>query len=380
MFETTVIFLAGGYAPRMRPLSLSKPKSMISFMGKPLLSYLIASLKLSGLPNIIICTSYEQVEAEKYFSSGEKLGANIKYYESKWYGTAGTTKHLVNKFGDEISDPFMVIYGDSLLKANYQEMIEFHKIKNSCVTILDHCPNFESFLYEYQGKDIDSERRTNYGVMDIDSGNRIIKIIEKPQVSEIKNIFSNPVANAAVYVLNKKILDFVPSNEPFDFPRNLFPLLVEKGKPCFAFDIGKGYRVDIGTIPNYYNTQIAILEGRIDFDICFPLLREGIWVGVGSIIDSMAKLDKPVLICENSNIGLNANVEWSIIGNKVHIGEHSSIRRSIILDNVIIGNKAKISWSIIGENCIVGNGVSLPKGTILGNYCSVGGSQIIMKD
>ena len=381
MSEITVIILAGGTAPRMRPLSLDKPKSMISFIGKPLLSFLITSLKLNNLLEIVINTSFEQGEARKYFSTGSNFGVNIKYYESKkWYGTAGTTKDLIDKMKDEVSNPFMVIYGDSLLKANYQKMLEFHRRRNSWVTILYHRPNFESFLYEYHGEIIKGEKRTNYGIMDIDLDNRIIKIVEKPLIAEINNKFADPVANAAVYILNKEILDFVPSNCFFDFPKHLFPLLVDKGIPCFAFDIKKGYRVDIGTVFNYYNTQLAILEGRIDFDFYFPLSEEGIWVEDGSTIGSIENLKKPVLICKNSRIDLNTNIECSIIGNNVYVGKFSSVRRSIVLDNAHIGDRVKITQSIIGENSFIEDRVSLPSNTVLGNYCHLGGYQLIMKD
>lgn len=107
MSEITAIILAGGTAPRMRPLSLDKPKSIISFIGKPLLSFLIISLKLNNLLEIVINTSFEQGEAREYFSTGSNFGVNIKYYESKkWYGTAGTTKDLIDKINKWGHIPF----------------------------------------------------------------------------------------------------------------------------------------------------------------------------------------------------------------------------------------------------------------------------------
>lgn len=351
-------------------------------MGKPLAFHLINALKSYKFSDIVFTSSGKSGEIQNYFSDGKKFGVNIKYCDSeKWHGTAGTIKDLICEMEGKISNTFMVIYGDSLLKANYEKMLRFHKKKKSLCTILYHCPNFESFLYEYHDKSFkESGKRTNYGVMDMDSDHRITKIVEKPLISEIKNDFTNPISNAAVFLLEKKILDFVPSDCLFDFSRDLFPLLVEKGIPCFAFDIEEGYRVDIGTILNYINSQLAILRGRVDFDFYYPLLEDGIWVGNGSTIGSRSDLKKPVLICENSKIDLNTNIECSIIGNNVHIGRFSSIRRSIILDDVYIGNGVKISDSIIGENSFIGDGVSLPATTILGNYCRLGGSQLSMKD
>lgn len=347
---------------------------MIFFMGKPLLSYLIASLKSNNLLDIVLHTSLNQVEAREYFSTGDAFGVNIKYHEGeRWYGTAGTTKSLITQMDTSISNPFIVLYGDSLLKVDYQKILEFHIKNKSWLTVLYHRPNFESFLYEYHGKPINDEIRTNYGVMDVDSTNRITKIIEKPLIQEIKTKFEDPVASAAVYIINKETLDFVPSGCFFDFPKDLFPLLLDKGIPCFAFDIETGYRFDIGTIHNYYDTQLDILEGRIDFDFYFPLISEKIWVGNGSIIDSLENLKKPVLVCENSRIDLGTNIGCSIIGNNVYVGKFSSIRKSIVLDNVYIGNRVTISHSIIGENSFIEDDVFLPPNTVLGNYCRLGG-------
>ncbi|MEW6096680.1 MAG: NDP-sugar synthase [bacterium] len=384
MSKVTTIILTGGVATRMRPFSVDKSKSIIPFMGKPLLFHLIKALKLYEFSDIIFTSSGKEGDIKEYFSEGKKFGVNIKYYNGeKYYGTAGTIKYLIEEIKDEISNTFMVIYGDSLLKVDYKKMLQFHIDKESWCTILYHHPNFESFLYEYHDKDKgfkDRGKRTNYGVMDIDSNNRMTKAMEKPLITEIKNDFANPVANAAVYLLEKEILKFIPTNRLFDFPRDLFPLLIEEGVPCFGFDIEEGYRVDIGTIPNYYNAHFAILEKKIDFDFDFPLLQEGIWIGKDSIIGSINGLKKPVLICENSRICLNTTIESSIIGNNVFIGEDSFVRKSIILDNVRIGNRVKISYSIIGGNSFIGDRVSLPPNTILGNYCHLGGSQLIMKE
>jgi mannose-1-phosphate guanylyltransferase/phosphomannomutase len=216
--------------------------------------------------------------------------------------------------------------------------------------------------------------------MDVGSDNRITKVVEKELIANIKEEYTNPVANAAVYLIKKEILDFVPSNSPFDFPKDLFPLLIEKGIPCFGFSIGEGYRIDIGTIPHYYNTHLAILEGKIDFDLHFPILEERVWVGSKSTIGPGSNIGRPVLICENSRIGSNTSIECSIIGNAVEIGRGSSIRKSIVLDSVHVGDGVSISHSIIGENCFIEDGVSLPANTVLGNYCRLGGTQLTMRE
>ena len=383
MARIPAIVLTGGLATRMRPLSSDREKSMIAFMGRPLLLHLISLLRSYGFSNIVFTSPGKRGDVEQYFSDGRDYDVNIGYYrDGKWYGTAGTTKKLVCQMGDRAaSDNLLVVYGDSLLKADLDKMLQFHSRTKSWCTILYHRPKFESFVYEYHDSAFDElGKRTNYGAMDIDRDGRITAFVEKPTIAQLENEFINPVANAVVYAIRKDALEYVPEDCSCDFPQHLFPLLIKKGMPCFGFDIGDGYRLDIGTLPTYYTAQLAILHGKVDFDLDFPRLEEGVWIGGTSTVDPTGKLERPVLICESSRIGPGTRIESSIIGNNVHVGGSCVVEGSIILDNAHIGKGVQISYSIIGEDCSVDNGVVLPPNTVLGNYCHLGDSQLALRD
>ena len=374
MPEITTIILAGGTASRMRPLSLNQTKCMIPFLGKPLIFHLINSLKAYGFTDLVLTSKGRRGEIKEYFSMGKKWGLKIRYYKGKkWFGTAGTIKELVAQMNKKISDPFMVIYGDSLLRVDYSKMLKFHYQKKSKATLLYHRPDFASFLYEYHDKQYERRgKRTNYGVMDITQEDKIIKAKEKPTLGDIKRNFIDPVANATVHIFDKEILNYIPTDEPFDFPRDLFPLLTKKGQKCYGYNIGDGYRIDIGTIRHYYDTQFDILNRNIIFDINLPELENGIWVGAKSKIKSLHGLKKPVLIGEKCRISSRNTIDCSIIGNNVRIGNDTLITGSIILDGVQIGDKVNISHCIIGENTVINNGVIVPPNSVLGDWCHVG--------
>ena len=383
MSKLTAIVLTGGIGTRMRPLSLDKEKSMIDFMGRPLLLHLIKMLRSYGFSNIVFTSQGKRGEIKEYFSDGRAYGVNIEYYKGKkWYGTAGTIKQLIDKMGDAVaSDNLLVIYGDSLLKADFKKMLQFHGSSASLCTILYHHPRFKSFMYEYHDREFEERgKRTNYGVMDVGPGNRISAVMEKPAIAQLEDYFINPVANAAVYAIKKDLLKYVPKDYPYDFPRNLFPLLIEKGIPCFGFDIEDGYRLDIGTIPTYYTAHFAILHGKVDFEIDFPEIEESVWLGKSSSVNPRGKLEGPLLICENCSIGPGTNISHSIIGNNVNIGSNCLIKKSIILDNVHIGDGVEISYSILGEHSSVAHGTFLSPNTVLGSYCRLGDFQLALND
>lgn len=380
MSKVTTILLTGGKAQRMWPLSEYECKAMISFMGKPLLLHLIHALKRYNFTDIVCTSPGKKGEISEYFANGKEYDVDIKYYvEKKWSGTAGSVKNLANELKENIAETIVVIYGDSLLKANYNKMLEFHRQRRSLCTILYHRPNFESFLYEYHDNDDSYEnsgKRTNYGVMDLALDNRIIYVEEKPLLEDIKKKFLNPVANATVYILEKLVLEHIPADCSFDFPKDLFPALLKKGVRLFGFDIEDGYRVDIGTLYNYFQTQFDILRGKVEFDFYFPFLEKGMWIAKSSRDNPIKGLRKPILIGENCKIDQDAEIECSIIGNNVEIGKFSTIRNSIILDDNHIGECVNIAYSIIGRKSLIGDNVLLSPNSVLGSNCNLKAAQL----
>ena len=382
MKQITTIILNGGAATRMRPLSQNKLKSMITFMGKPLLFYLLRDLKKNDFRKIILTSQGRNKEVSEYFSDGKKLGISIKYItDTKWMGTAGTIWEILKFYGNEISDPFMVVYGDSLLKADYSKMLDFHKTKQSKCTILYHRPDFNSFLYEYHDAVFTNRgKRTNFGILNINNNEEITKVEEKPIISTIKKNFMNPVANATVYILEKETFKRINEHIKSDFPSDFFPKLVKEKVPCFGFNVGNGYRLDIGTVGLYFSTQMAILDKKIRFDTELPEIEHSIWIDKSTKIKSKKNLKKPSYIGKKCLIDSGTIIEHSIIGDNVCIGKNSRIINSIILDSVNIGNYTNISNSIIGEHSILGDRTLIPHNSIIGQFCNFGKMSLNISD
>lgn len=378
MSEITTIIITGGTATRMRPLSLDRAKCMIPFMGNPLLLHILNLLKYYNFKNIIFTSPGKNNEIRSFFSDGKKLDLSIEYYEgSRWYGTAGTIKNIVSDMDHVLSRNLLIIYGDSLLHADFARMVKIHSVIKSSCTVLFHRPKFDSFKYEYHDRAFDNHGpRTNYGVLDLVDNNQISKVIEKPVIARIDNDFVNPVANAAVYTIKKEVFELVPASADFDFPKDLFPLLIKEKIPCFGCDIEDGFRLDLGTIPTYYTAQFMVLSGKLRFKINFPLFEDGVWFGHN--LKLLSNLKKPILICNDCSVGENSHIENSIIGNNVKIGNGCQIKKSIILDHTMIENGVHIENCIIGENCYIGTNTVLPSNTILGNYCELGKNQLDM--
>ena len=105
------MLLAAGLGTRLRPMTETVPKCMISIAGKPLLEHNIGVLRDYGVTDLVINLHHLPQLVIDHFGDGERFGIRIKYsLEPELLGTAGGVKK-VEPFFD---GPFFVWYGDNL--------------------------------------------------------------------------------------------------------------------------------------------------------------------------------------------------------------------------------------------------------------------------
>ncbi len=73
------IIMAGGSGTRLRPLTVSLPKPMIPFFGRPVMEYAIELLKTHGIFEIATTLQYHPDKIINYFEDGQKWGVCIQH-------------------------------------------------------------------------------------------------------------------------------------------------------------------------------------------------------------------------------------------------------------------------------------------------------------
>lgn len=216
-----VVLMVGGLGTRLRPLTENTPKPMLKVGNKPILETIILSFKKYGFVNIVLCVSYKSEIIKEYFKDGSEFGVNIEYiHENKRMGTAGALSLIKEK----LTESFFVMNGDLLTNINFERMMEYH-ISNLSVATMG--------VREY-------DFQVPYGVVNV-KGKDILSIEEKP----MHKFF----VNGGVYVLNEKVLDFIPDDEFYDMPTLFEKVIVEKLK-SISFPI-REYWLDIGRVEEY---------------------------------------------------------------------------------------------------------------------------------
>ena len=229
MCKCSVVILAGGFGSRLRPVIGDQvPKPMAPISGKPLLEHQISVCQEHGFTNILLLLHHLPEVITGYFGDGSDFGVQLHFaIESTPRGTAGAIFDNL----DKLTDPFIVIYGDTMLDV---DLSEFWGAKHVSDDVLTLChPNSHPF-------DSDLLQLSSDG---------LVERIFRPQRSG-EQLYSN-LANAALYVCSKSaFIETVPDDQDFDISSQLFPVLVERKK------LIRGYRSveyikDMGTPERY---------------------------------------------------------------------------------------------------------------------------------
>ena len=300
-----------GSGTRLRPLTHSKPKSLLQVGSKPIISHIIDSLIPLGCTKLILIISRE--------------GGDIPHYVNKHYPDIETETviqenrlglgHAVSLAQNLIAgEELMVVYGDTIIDGDFSGFI-------------DNNPDGVIAV-----KEVNDPRR--FGIVDVENG-IITRFVEKP---------SDPKSNLAIVGFNY----FKSSGMLFEclaaiIERNLKTKGEFQITDAFQLMVERGLKLKPFTIEGWFDcgTPQTLLETNR-----YMLLREGNCESLsGSIIIP------PVFIPEN------AQIVHSIIGPDVSIGNEVIIENSIISDSIIgrgahVAN-ACINGSLIGDNAHV---------------------------
>ena len=229
------MILAAGEGTRMRPLTASLPKPMLSVAGRPALAYTIEWLKLHEIREMVINLHHHPEAVIRYFGDGSAFGVSIEYsVEERLLGTAGGTKRRADLF----NGPFVVVYGDVLTDLDLFQLLEYHCTR---------APGLHLTMSLYSVPD--PER---CGVAVLDANGRITRFVEKPK----RGACPSNLASAGVLVLEPEILRYVPDEVFFDYGHDVFPALLSGGIPIYGWLLPKdAYLVDFGTPENYKRAQ-----------------------------------------------------------------------------------------------------------------------------
>jgi mannose-1-phosphate guanylyltransferase/phosphomannomutase len=349
------VVMAGGEGTRLRPLTSNQPKPMVPIVGKPCMEHILELLKQHGLEEVIVTVAFMPQAIRSYFGNGDALGLSVEYsVEESPLGTAGS----VRLASDRLDETFIVISGDALCDVDLTDLIRSHRERGAAVTI--------------GLKSVDNP--LEFGIVVTDDEGRIERFLEKPSWSQV---FSDTI-NTGIYVLEPEVLRHVPTDGPFDFSKELFPLLLEMGRPMYGY-VFDDYWQDIGNLDQFRQANFDALDERVRLNVPGIRLRGNIWLGEGVEVDDLAAIEGPAFLGNYCRVAPDATVgPYSVLGSSVTLLERARTERSVIDAATHIGRSARVEGAVVGRSCDIRAHAHVQEGAAIGDEVTLGAQSAVL--
>lgn len=241
------IILAAGYATRLYPLTIDRPKALLPIAGKPILDYIVDEIETIDEVDSLVVISNDKfygnfIEWEKTRASRLKISVlnDNTTDDTNKLGAVGDISYAIDKLG--IDEDILVMAGDNIFTFPLKDFAQFYKKKDADTILAKRIENISDL------------KRMGNAVLDGDG--KVIDMVEKPE---------NPPSDTAVYAVYLYKRETVPMIKQYleeggnpDAP-GFFPSWLHKKKNVYAY-LFNGDCYDIGT-PESYKEVNRIFEG-----------------------------------------------------------------------------------------------------------------------
>ncbi|OFZ80492.1 MAG: mannose-1-phosphate guanylyltransferase [Bdellovibrionales bacterium RIFOXYD1_FULL_53_11] len=220
------LLLCAGKGTRLRPITDYVPKCLVPVAGRPLLGYWLEFLVRAGVRDILVNTHYMARAVGDFVRQSGYSKYVTMVYEKILLGTGGTLLKNRKYFGDST---VMLAHADNLSMFDFSRFAKVH---------LGRPSGTEITMMTFK-----TDTPRSCGIIKTDRNGIVKGFFEKK-----KNPPGN-TANAAVYLLDSSVIDFLASlnKKKIDFSTEVLPSFVGK---IFTFH-NSHYHRDIGTVRDY---------------------------------------------------------------------------------------------------------------------------------
>lgn len=238
----SAIILSGGKGTRLKPYTLILPKSLMPIGDYPILEVIVRQLAMCGFKQITMAVNHQADLVMTFFGNGSKWKIKIDYsVEDQPLNTMGPLRLIKN-----LPENFLVMNGDVLTDLNYAQFFDNHVKNNNLFTI-------SSFV---------RKQVSEYGILEVNKNSNLIGFKEKPV-----NTYE---VSMGIYMVNKKILNFIPKGKPYGFDNLMLNLINLKKEVSVSRH--KGHWLDIGKPDDYAQ---AINEFELHKEMFLKLKERG---------------------------------------------------------------------------------------------------------
>ncbi len=229
------LILAAGYATRMGPLAMNRPKALLPVAGRPVLDYLVEAIRsVPSIREVSLVTNQRFLDSFRRWTDGSKSVRIINDGTSSNEHRLGAIADIRLAIGLGIGDDdLLVAAADNIFMLSFPGFARFFAERGTdCITA-------------HREDDIERLRKT--GVIEMDESGRVISFEEKPDRPR------SQYACPPLYILKRDTLPFISeyldSNHNPDAPGHFIAWLATR-RPMHAF-LFEEARYSIGDEQSY---------------------------------------------------------------------------------------------------------------------------------
>ena len=243
------IILVAGYATRLYPLTLDRPKALLPVGGRPIIDYIVDEIHtVDAVDEIFVVTNHKFADQFHQWATNLQTEKPISVIddgtttEETRRGAIGDILYTITQ--KNIQDEVMIIAGDNFFTYHLADYYAYYKkVGKDCVC----AKAFE-----------DKEMLKQFGIALLDEKGKVLHIEEKPE---------HPKSNLVVYATYMYRKDTIPlfqtyideGNKP-DAPGYFLEWLYQR-KDVYAY-VFEGECYDIGTPKSYEEVCRAFQNGK----------------------------------------------------------------------------------------------------------------------
>jgi len=374
--DTLALIMAGGRGSRLKDLTRWRAKPAVAFGGKfRIIDFPLSNCINSGIRRIGVLTQYKAHSLITHIQRGwghlrgefgefvELLPAQQRI-ETSWYaGTADAIYQNLDIIRNHGPEYVLILAGDHIYKMDYGAMLAAHVEKQADVTV--GCI------------EVPIEQADAFGVMEVDSEDRVLEFQEKPLQPKAKIGRPNAaLCSMGIYVFNKDFLfeqlikDADSPNSSHDFGKDIIPAVINKYR-VYAHDFldsetnEQAYWRDVGTVDAFWEANLELIGVTPElnlYDNNWPIwtYQEQLPPAKfifddeerrGTAVDSMVS---------GGCIISGAQVRHSLLFSNVKVNSFTTLEDAVILPEVDIGRHCRIKRVVIDKGC------QIPEGTVIG--------------
>ena len=223
-----VVINAGGKGTRLDPYTKVLPKPLIPVGDLPIIEHIMRRYEAAGCEEFRIIVNYKKELIKSYFKEIDKNYQIAWTDENEPLGTGGGLSLLRG----EMKETFFFITCDSLILADYSEILDFHKKNQNDITMI--CAKKNVMI--------------PYGIVNTEN-NVFSSIEEKPEYSFL--------TNTAMYVVEPDVVNDIKEDTRIDFP-DIIRMEKEKGRKIGVFTVEEDEWLDMGQMSELEKMRIRM--------------------------------------------------------------------------------------------------------------------------